>query len=252
MEKDARPSNRIILQLLLIGLAAIWFGAMQAFIARPLLGFSAVFVAGIIILGWVFGARHRVISSWSYRLGVVLVLLSSLLAMIFLGENGQQYMAWGSAILLLIYLQQATEHTPTLLQGRITTFVMTVTMWLLVWSFLNWAVFVNGRWWQVVLGGVLAVTAVSIVVWLELGIAWQKFRSTLPAMVWLGGALLLTIWWLPTAVVVSSTVATVMIMLFIHIIRYVWIGDWQPRRGHRYLLIGGIIIATTLLTARWV
>jgi hypothetical protein len=253
MADSSASRQRLLARLTLVGLAAVWLGAIELVINTLLVGAIAIALASALVIGWTFFGRHQVTSRLALRIGMILILISTIGALVFLPHGALiQLLCWGSAALVFIYGQQATEPTPTLLQGRLTTFAMVVVIWLILLASLSWAVYINGQWWEVGLVGLVTVPLVATVICLELGVAGRQIRSIIPWLAGLGAELFIATWWLPTAVIVGATVTTVVVTLFIHAVRHVWVGNWQPARARRYLIIGLAIVSLVLLTARYI
>lgn len=250
----APNTTRVILQRLSdLALSLAWFTVLEIMMSHPYPGMIAAAVVMLISMAWVFRRRGNLTSVWSFRIGSFLFLLTSAVALAFMTSPLSKHgLAVLSAVVLYIFFAQAEGDIPDELQGRITTFVMTVSFWFAIMSLLSFGIFVNGKWWQLVIAAVPIYTIIAAVIWLELGVSWLKFRHILPMIAWLGAELMLVAWWLPTSILVGSVVATIIGMLFLHLCRHIWLGTWKPGRGRRYIVIGVTIMLVVLLSARWI
>ncbi|MBI5405328.1 MAG: hypothetical protein HY976_03835 [Candidatus Kerfeldbacteria bacterium] len=245
------PASRFGVVVVSIGL--VWFAIIEAMLrwqqagVWTALGFALLIA--VISTRW----RTRERSRWSLPPAVLLICLSSLGAVLFTSNNLAQHLVAGlSAISLISFLDQAQHEMADELRGRLASFTLAVALWFGWMTLLSAGTFFPLDWQWVVAGGAAMTGVVGLVLWLESGIALRDFIRWLPAVVWLGGEVMLVTWWLPTSVFVGSVVAVTVLTLFLQAARHIFQHRWEPGRGRRYVVVGTSIITIVLATARWV
>lgn len=234
-------------------MGAVWLAVIEAYFRWPVPGGIMVIMALIIFPLTLHFFRHLWPHPWTTEVTLDLVLLTSVTMATFLTSVlGRQVLAATSVGLLLMTLQGSQTSPIGALQGRITLFIMTVSMWFGWLSLLSLKIFLS---WPIgLLIGLAAVLTMMVagVVWLDGGVPPKKVWRSVWLAGWLGLELFIAIWLLPTSTLVGSVVATTIIMLWAQFCRHLWLQTWQPDRGRRYLTIGSAVIVVVLLTARWI
>jgi len=233
-------------------LALLWAGTLEWYVAFPVVGLIVTGIVYLVIAGWAYRHRARLVSRGSFWLGIGLFLLATLGGLSFATSPlAQHAIIILTAMVAWIYLDQATHQVAPVLQGRVAMFVMTLTYAAAIVTLLNLRTFVVAPLWFVIGLGTFIGTLVCIIVWLDLEIPFSRFRRVVPWIIWLAAEIMVLAWWLPTSFYVSAVVATTILMLFVNLGRHVWRDTWEPARGRRYILIGGAVLLLVLLTARW-
>lgn len=231
----------------------LWLGALEWLIVQPSIGIWAAAATAVLIVtvGGLWLSMRG--SRWLLMVHLFVVVATSATALSFVTERLWQHgVAIIAAGLVVGAFRQAFEPSELLLRGRLAAFSMTIVMWFGWVSILSVNVFTNlATWWLTLFGAVL-MTAVTVVVWAEAEVPWRKFGRWLPVWALWGAEMALVIWWLPTSIIVSSIVATTIIMLFLQAARHYWLDTWSPDRGRRYITVGSTIVIAVLLTARWI
>jgi len=230
----------------------LWLGALEWLIVQPTIGLWAAATAAVLIVMvgglWlsIYGSR------WLLMVHLFVVVATSATALSFVTDRLWQHaVAIVGAGLVISAFRQALEPAEQHLRGRLAAFGMTIVMWFGWLSILSVNVFTNlATWWLMIFGAVL-MTGVTIVVWAEADVPWRRFSRWLPVWAFWGAEMALVIWWLPTSIIVSSIVATTIIMLFLQAMRHYWLATWSADRGRRYVAVAGGIVTAVLLTARW-
>lgn len=230
----------------------LWLGALEWLIIQPTFGVWAAGVAAIMIVaagGLWLGLNA---SRWLLIVHLFVVVATSATALSFVTDRIWQHgVAIIGAGLVMGAFRQAFEPGELILRGRLAAFSMTIVMWFGWLSILSINIFTNlATWWLMIFGAIL-MTAVTVVVWAEAEVPWRRFSRWLPLWALWGAEMALVIWWLPTSIIVSSIVATTIIMLFLQATRHYWLDTWSADRGRRYISVGSTIVAAVLLTARW-
>lgn len=255
MSANERPAlqQRMETQAGVVLAGLLWLGALEWMIVQPAIGLWAVVLAAILIVV-VGGLWLRLLGSrWLLMTHLFIVVVVSASTLSFVTERLWQHgVAIMGAALVLGAFRQAFEPSERMLRGRLAAFTMTIVMWFGWISILSLNVFTNmATWWFMIFGAIL-MTAVTTVVWAEADVPWRRFGRWLPVWAVLGAEMALVIWWLPTSILVSSIVATTIIMLFLQTARHYWLETWSADRGRRYIAVGSTIVGTVLLTARWI
>lgn len=255
MAESDRPvlQHQLETQAAVVGAGLLWFGVLEWMIAKPAVGAIGTGIAALVII-LVGGIWLNIRGSrWLLMNHLFVVLVTSGLALTFVTNLAWQHaVAVVGAGLVMAAYRQALEPPAEHLRGRLAAFTMTVVMWFGWVSILSVNVFTNlATWWLILFGSALTV-AVSIIVWAEADVPWRRFARWLPVWAIFGAEIAAVIWWLPTAIFISSIVATTILMLVAQTMRHYFLDTWSGDRGKRYLTVGISIVAAVLLTARWI
>ncbi len=250
-----------------IGLA--WFVAAELIIAsanrRSLalagFGLAAVVMVVTIIQQYLHDRRRGRVPIGA--LGALLICTSAVGVVIFAGgltsvtsvvwrQLPAHLMAVVSSSLLTGWWHHQQRQVADPLRGRFAAFIMTIVVWSFGFTALSWAVFLGLPLWRLLVVTVITSSLASVVVWLDAGLEPSRVWRTLGPTVVLTAEIWIVSWWLPTAVLVGTTVATTMCLLYTQVARHLWLHTWHPGRGRRYALVGLAVIGLTLLSARWV
>lgn len=252
METPPRPTdpvNRISPLLVLF-----WVLALEWTIARPGVGLFVTGAVGLLILVVVWWWIRRYSNWWPRVAALALVQVSSLGVLTVVATMGWQHvLAVGSGWLLWLALRADQRNLGAIMAGRtasVSMFTAVLFSWLVILSF-GIGVFVVWPWWSLAIGGAGLSVLAAVVTWSAADIPLRKSWSYLPWVAVGGFELMLASWWLPTPVYVGSIVGVTVLMLWLQAMRHVLIGDWEPGRGRRYLVVGGSVIGAVLVTARW-
>ncbi len=250
-------------------LGVLWFTAMEFVIFsldhRVFLSMGLGLAAVVLLILAITQVRstlpHRRRSTGA--LGSLLIAISSAGVVIFAGgltsvtsgllrQLPAHAMAIIGAALLTAWWHHQERQVVDLLRGRFAAFVMTVVVWGFGLSALSWIIFLGLPIWQFLVVTVVATCLASLVVWSDAGVQWPTiWRALVPTAV-IATEVWMVAWWLPTSVLVGTTVATTIAILYIQVARHQWLKTWNPGRGRRYLMIGLVVALLTLLSARWV
>jgi hypothetical protein len=203
-------------------------------------------------LSWYYLRHH--LPRWALPLTVFVLLLASVAALSVVNIRWWQHsIAVISTVSLYLLLRGDDLITGQPQRGRLTSLTMAVAVFFLWLAALTFGVglYVPIPWWWLAIIAGVSTAAVAFVTWASIDVPVSRFRRALPWTAVVGAELMMAIWWLPTPSHVGAIVATTIIMLWLQACRHLWLNDWQPGRGRRYIIIGTTVVCLLLLTARW-
>ncbi len=252
IEQTPLEKNTVVIPWTMIVEVVIWFTALELAIRDHIVGLYIA--AGIAVLLFIvsFLQWRRGWSTNVAALASSLIIIATLGGIVFVpGPWPQHAIAALSVVLLwLVGLQRLRIHDD--LRGRTMAMVTAVLLWLFWYSLISASIYLNLQLVWMVLAASMISALAALLVWLESGIAFRVFRIGLLVMAWFGAELYIVTWWLPTSILVGSAIATTIMALLIQASRHLWKGYWEPGRSRRYLVVGIVITAILLLTARWI
>jgi hypothetical protein len=231
-----------------------WIGLMEFTLRAPRIGIVFTLAAAVAIpaLSWLW--LHHHVPRWGLPLAVFVLLLSAVAAFSVVNIRWWQHVVVGISAVALYWLMRGDDVAAGQPQrGRITSFTMALAVFSLWLSELTFGVglYVAVPWWLLAVIAAGSTAAIAFVTWATIDVPIGRFRRGLIWSALLGAELMVALWWLPTPAHVGAIVATTVIMLWLQAGRHMWLNDWRPDRGRRYVIIGGAVISLVLLTARW-
>ncbi len=250
-------------------LGVLWFMSLEFIIQAgerrtiEIIGLGLSAATLLLAVTWQWLADRRRQQPPDGSLGTWLIMMATIGATVFAGaftsansvlvrHAPAHVVAVIGSLLLVGWLHHQERRVIDPLRGRFAVFSMTVAIWWMVISLLSWSVFLSLPLWWVIGGGGAAGVLASLVVWWDAGIQSGIIRRALLPTAFISLEIATVTWWLPTAVLVSATVATTLLIFYMQVGRHLWLHTWHPGRGRRYLLAGGAVLVFVLLTARWI
>ncbi len=229
----------------------LWVGALEIAIVIHRLGLYIAAGYGVFVILIAIWQWRRRSSTNVATLAMSYIVVASIASLSFVPGPWPQHVIVAASTLLLWFVGQQRQRLHDNIRGRIMSFATAVLTWLSWYSLLSASIYLNIRIGWLVGGAGIITAAAALLVWLESGLSFKQCRGALVAMLWFGAEVFLVTWWLPTAIIVGSTVGATIIALVIQAGRHLLRGHWEPTRSKRYLTVGITIVVVALATARW-
>ncbi len=252
MTAASEPASVTVTPWTVIVTAVIWLGSLEFAILNHQLGLYSAIGVGVVLVASSLWQWWKHWATNVAALTTIVIAVTTLTSLAFVpgGWEQQVVVAMSVVLLWLVGRQRLRLHDD--LRGRTMAFATAVLVWFSWFSALSASIYLNlNILW--LMGGAAIMTSVSsLLVWIESGLTWRQYRWGMLMMVWLGAVLFIVTWWLPTSLLVSSTVSTVFVALVIQATRHLLKGHWEEGRSRRYLMVGLSLIVLVLATARWI
>lgn len=238
--------------IILVFVTLLWLAALETVIRYHGIGIYIAAGMAVVIMLWAI---------WQWRghhmtnvasVATFMIAITTMAAVSFVPGPWPQHIVTVVSVGLLWLVGKQRQRAHDDLRRRTMAFTTAVLIWFSWYGLLSASVYVNiAIYWLVPVAAVMTTTA-ALVGWLETDLTLRQVRWGLLAMAWFGAELFVVTWWLPTAILVSSTVATTIVALLVQATRHLWKGHWEPGRSRRYVLVGSAVIVAVLATARWI
>lgn len=233
-------------------ITAVWVVALELAIRYHTIGLYIAMGMAVLIIVWALVQWRRRLMTNVAGVATFMIAVTTISAISFAPGPWPQHVvvAVSAGLLWLVGQQRQRPHDD--LRRRTMAFTTAVLIWFSWYSLLSASVYLNINVLWLVPVAALMTTAAALVGWLETDLTLRQVRWGLLATAWFGAELFAVTWWLPTAILVSSTVATTVVALMVQAARHLWKGHWEPGRSRRYVAVGATVVLIVLATARWI
>lgn len=250
-ELSVSEKSQTIIPWTVIVASVLWLAALEFSISNHTAGlYTAAGVAVMLIGASLWQWRKK----WSTNVAssaTILIVITTIGAISFVPGGWEQHVVAAVSVVLfwLVSRQRLRQHDQ--LRGRTMAFTTAVLVWFSWFSLLSASIYLNLNIGWLIGGASVMTAAGAMLVWSESGLLWKQYRWAALAMMVFGAELFIATWWLPTSLLVNSTISTTLVALTIQASRHLLKSHWEAGRTRRYLVIGFVIISIVLLTARW-
>lgn len=250
-ELDASEQKTTLIPWTIVIGSVLWFLALEFAISNHATGYYVAAGMAIVMIGMALWLWRKKTATNVASVATILNTITTMGALSFVPGGWEQHVVAGTSVILFWIVGRQRQRQHDQLRGRTMAFTTTILVWFSWFSLLSASIYLNlNIGWLVVVASVMTAAA-AVLVWTESGLLWRQYRWAILAMALFGAELFIATWWLPTSLLVSSTVSATTVALTIQATRHLLKGHWEEGRSRRYLLVGIVIIAFVLLTARW-